>query len=239
MDILMILVVFLAVIVCGLLLWIVQQRRTAVHTTAATLMPYVRIERLLSDVERSFYRLLHAAIGRQYTIFTKVSVSGLLKSGRSVRLYQGGIERRHVDFVLCAPNDLAVVCAIVLDDGSGSRQEQGGEHAASLDAAFASAGLPLVRFKSRVGCSERELLAHLQHFIEVEMPEEEESIAAPLSVPTSVPASPAKRRLPVSQRCPKCGSRMLRKKVANGYHSGDKLWCCSNFPTCHTVIPLA
>jgi hypothetical protein len=57
------------------------------------------------------------------------------------------ISAKHVDFLLCDPSDVSPVLAIELDDATHERADRR-RRDAFLDEAFASAGLPLARFRA-------------------------------------------------------------------------------------------
>lgn len=39
-------------------------------------------------------------------------------------------------------------------------------------------------------------------------------------------------------RCPRCGVRMVRRKVHKGERKGKEMWGCPNYPRCHSVIDI-
>jgi hypothetical protein len=117
--------------------------------------PYEPCGYLFTKAERSFLGVLDVAVGSEYRVMGKVRVADILKprkgldaSDRTRALNR--ITAKHVDFLLCDPESLAVMAAIELDDKS---------HAAParvqrddfLAAAFAAAGVPLVRIPARSG----------------------------------------------------------------------------------------
>jgi hypothetical protein len=58
--------------------------------------------------------------------------------------WQNKINCKHIDFVLCDPEDLNVVMGIELDDASHNRADRQ-ERDKFVNEAFLSAGLPLLR----------------------------------------------------------------------------------------------
>lgn len=92
--------------------------------------PYVPAKALFSAAERSFLGALDEAVGPDYRVFGKVRVgdvaavkSGLTNSARQAALNR--IAQKHFDFVVCRASDLAMVCAVELNDSShASRQTQ-------------------------------------------------------------------------------------------------------------------
>lgn len=120
--------------------------------------PAYRRVGLLSPAEAAFYHALQAAVGDSLVIFAKVRIADLIEPDRAES--QGDrqaalnrISQKHVDFVLCdaAPGtSLAVRLVVELDDAShapGHRHYRAGRDA-TVDAALASAGLPILRVKA-------------------------------------------------------------------------------------------
>ena len=58
------------------------------------------------------------------------------------------ISRKHLDFVLCRPHDLSVVCVVELDDKTHRRSDRR-ERDVFLERALEAAQVPLVRVPSR------------------------------------------------------------------------------------------
>ena len=116
---------------------------------------YRRKPYLLSKAERSFYGVLSQAVGDNALIFCKVRVADVLapQKGLNRSNWQQAfnkISAKHVDFLLCDPQDCAVKLAIELDDashGSAIRQKLD----AFLEQACESAGLPLLRIRAARG----------------------------------------------------------------------------------------
>ena len=89
--------------------------------------PYLPAKALFSAAERSFLGVLDQAVGPQHRVFGKVRVADLasVKPGLSNSARQGALNRvasKHFDFVVCRASDLAVVCAVELNDKSHSSQ---------------------------------------------------------------------------------------------------------------------
>ncbi len=120
------------------LLWRRRQRR----------YPYQMRPALVTAAELRFLRVLEQAVGGRYRIHAQVRLADLLQVrsiGRRRMAAQNRINCKHVDFVLCEPDTLAIVCAIELDDRSHllpARQAR--DH--FLNEACKAAGLPLLRF---------------------------------------------------------------------------------------------
>ena len=108
---------------------------------------------LFTGSERSFFGVLEQAVGEQYRIFGKVRLADILgvRSDLIASERQGAQNRltgKHVDFVLCRPDDLSVAAVIELDDKShGSKKRQARDQ--FVDAAFRAAGLPIYHFAAK------------------------------------------------------------------------------------------
>lgn len=89
--------------------------------------PYQPSKTLFSAAERSFLGALDQAVGAEHRVFGKVRVAdvatvkpALGNSARQAALNR--IAAKHFDFVVCRESDLAVVCAVELNDKSHSSQ---------------------------------------------------------------------------------------------------------------------
>jgi len=87
--------------------------------------PYQPAKMLFSPAERSFFGVLDQAVGSDYRVFGKVRVAdvAVVKPGLGKSARQGALNRiayKHFDFIVCRASDLAVVCAVELNDKSHS-----------------------------------------------------------------------------------------------------------------------
>lgn len=111
-------------------------------------LPYIACENLVTAAERRFLGALDHAIGDRYRVFAKVRVADLIRvrplHNRSAqRTALNRIASKHVDFVLCDPDSLAVVAAIELNDKSHEAADRRRRDQFLKDA-FAVAGVPLI-----------------------------------------------------------------------------------------------
>jgi hypothetical protein len=127
--------------------------------------PYRRRSRLFSPAERSFLSVLEHAVAGNARVFGKVRVadviepiSGIGASARQTAINR--IDRKHFDFVLCAPDDLSVLAVVELDDASHEARNRQ-ERDQFLSAACQAAGLPLIRIPAARTYSVSELRARL------------------------------------------------------------------------------
>jgi hypothetical protein len=92
--------------------------------------PYVPAKALFSQAERNFLGQLDVAVGPEFRVFGKVRIAdvAMVRPGLSRSVRQGALNKiaaKHFDFVVCRLSDLAVVCAVELNDRShGSKQAQ-------------------------------------------------------------------------------------------------------------------
>lgn len=110
--------------------------------------PYFRRRLLMTDTEFVFYRALLDAVGEEFTIMSKVRAAAVVGCSRAdwSAGYGAPIAQKELDFVLLKPGTSYVLAAVELDDRSHERTDRR-ERDEFLDAAFETAGVPLVRFK--------------------------------------------------------------------------------------------
>ena len=125
--------------------------------------PYFRRRLLMTDTEFVFYRALLDAVGEELTIMSKVRAAAVVGCSRAdwAAGYGAPIAQKELDFVLLRPGTSYVLAAVELDDRSHERRERR-ERDQFLDAAFETAGVPLLRFRVQrryVAADIREALA--------------------------------------------------------------------------------
>lgn len=104
-----------AIAVVAVLLLIIAKKKGARETESG--YSYKKIPALFTPAERSFLGVLDQAVGKDFRLFGKVRVADVLapQDGLSKSVWQTAfnkINRKHFDFVLCAPGDLTVLCVI-------------------------------------------------------------------------------------------------------------------------------
>jgi hypothetical protein len=126
-------------------------------------LPYRRKDFLLSKAERSFFEVLHQAVGKDYWLFTKIRVADLLwmpKGTKSRQSHFNRIQAKHIDFVLCDHDSTRPILAIELDDSShGSSPRQSRD--VFVDEALRVAGLPLLRVPCKSGYNVNQLKSQI------------------------------------------------------------------------------
>ncbi len=135
----------------GILSRLAPQRRSG--SAAKLTFPYYGRKALFSAAERSFLGVLEQAVEGRYRVFGKVRLADVLgvKAGTGAGERQRALNRvlaKHVDFVLCHPEDLTIAALVELDDSSHKRTDRRARDA-FLEQACAAASVRLLRFPVR------------------------------------------------------------------------------------------
>lgn len=92
-------------------------------------LPYEKRPKLVTPAELSFMKVLSLAMNDEVKIMAQVRLAdiisvkkGLDKSSRHTAFNR--IKSKHIDFVLCDPDDYTIFCAIELDDKSHHRADR-------------------------------------------------------------------------------------------------------------------
>ena len=154
-------VVVLAILLAVLAVVVVRQRQAPDDRGEPT--GYRKRESLFSPAERSFFGVLNQAVGPGFRVFGKVRVGdvlapeeGLTTSQRAGALNR--INRMHFDFIVCAADDLSIVCAVELDDKS-HQQARRQRRDVFLAEACQTAGFVLINFPAQHAYSVPEVAA--------------------------------------------------------------------------------
>ena len=138
-------------------------RRRQAHDNSGDSAGYRKRDGLFSPAERSFFGVLNQAVGPGFRVFGKVRVGdvlapeeGLTTSQRARSLNR--INRLHFDFVVCAADDLSIVCAVELDDKS-HQQAHRQRRDVFLTEACRTAGFTLINFPTQHAYSVPEVAA--------------------------------------------------------------------------------
>jgi len=111
-------------------------------------LPYERRGVLLSPAEINFLRSLQLAAREDWLIFSMVRLADIIKVRPRTRKFQtwnGRIQGKHLDFVLCDLETLDVKLAIELEDTAATSDR--GRRDRFVDTALAAAGVPLLRVR--------------------------------------------------------------------------------------------
>jgi len=195
--------------------------------------PYQSQEKLFSAAERSFYGVLCQAAADTAIVLGKVRVADVVKPAQG--LDRSGWQRafnrisaKHFDFVICAPEDLSVIAAIELDDGSHGKKKQV-DRDRFLDGVCEAAGIRLHRFKASSGYNMAEIR-------EVLFPGKgSDSLGQTLETANEISTQPAKVK-ELKQLCPKCSSELVRRVAKKGPQAGEEFLACSAFPKCRFIL---
>ena len=214
--------------------------------------PYQSREFLLSPAERSFLGVLDQVLSNAaYRVFAKVRLADVVEVDKGLKrsAWQSAfnsISRKHVDFVVCQSDNMAIVGAIELDDGS-HEQRNRKDRDVVVDKILEVAGISLVRVKAATAYAPNEIRGllvtgmclRIAAEISAQSPE-------PLAVPvngdqsTEEPvAASSEIQQDVEPKCPKCGSPLVARIAKKGKFQGQKFWGCSQFPNCKYVAKRA
>ena len=148
-----------AVFLIGLAVVIVVVRVLTKARRTESDLPYRMAGPLLTPAERSFYGVLHQAVEPRYTVFAKVRLGDVLAIPHGTpksRTHRNRIDRKHVDVLLCAPQDLTPLLAVELDDASHDRADRR-DRDTFVDKALVAANLPFLRVPAHRGYAPGEL----------------------------------------------------------------------------------
>lgn len=162
-----------AVVVAGLLaLGIIGAILAVLSGRRGRSLPYVPQASLNTPAEQAFYAAVHRAVGSAALIACKVRIADMLqvrfrkRHRRDQRWwrYFRLISSKHVDLVVCEPRGGRILAAIELDDRSHRRRDRK-RRDRFVDDAFASAGVPLLRFPASGRYDAREIQEHLSPYL--------------------------------------------------------------------------
>ncbi len=187
---------------------------------------YDKNSHLFSPAERSFFGVLNQAVQDKAIVLGKVRVADVLKPAKGMKRsdWQKAFNRissKHVDYVLCNPDDLAILAVVELDDKSHTKGKRI-ERDRFLDAACKGAGLPIHRFKAQTAYNFTEVRNEL-------FPLQAENVE-----PTSANAA-EKSQNDKTQDCPKCSKPLVKRVSKSRVHMGKEFLACSGFPKCRYV----
>lgn len=127
---------------------------------------------LFTKTEWHFAQTLQVAIRQDWLMMGKVRIADLLAVVRDPKLDRGEwlrafsrISQKHIDYVLVDPESGHVACCIELDDPSHERQDRI-QRDIFVNAAFAQAGLPLLRIPTAKHYDPQALRQHIHTAIQ-------------------------------------------------------------------------
>jgi hypothetical protein len=223
--------IILAITIVAVALFL-QARRSEKAKPARAALPYQKSAALFTPAERSFLGVLNQAVGNNAAIFGKVRVADVVEPktglGRSARQKAfNKISAKHFDFLLCDKEDLAVACAIELDDGSHNSKRRLARDE-FLNEVCKAAGIPLIQVPAASSYIISEVRQLLPRYLTIKDKSGQEP--APL---------PALRTLENNRKlCPNCSAPMVIRVAKNGKHAGKQFWACKAYPKCKTIEPI-
>lgn len=244
----MIYLVILIVIVV-LLLVVVADKKGLFPATAGQgdELRYIARPDFFSAAERSFYGVLDQAVGEDYRIFGKVRLGDLVQPAKGMTKSQSTTARnrlnqKHVDFLLCRLDTLAVVAVIELDDASHARNDRS-ERDDFVDKVLAGAKIPVRHFPARKAYSLTDIQEALVSVIKpaaVASVRKQEQSSPPLPVEETQPqVSPTVSFVQSTDEppnCPDCKVPMVKRQAKKGPNTGQWFWACTGYPKCRKVI---
>ncbi len=200
-----------------------------VHTDPlASHLPYTSRKNLFSPAEQQFLKVLEQALHPQsYRIFGKVRLAELLHTVSGLQTQQQRLaeERLHqklLDFVVCHATTSEILGVVILEKHQ-SHKPDAQMHQKFIDAALASAQIPLVRIPLEQNYQVATLRKILHHSLR----------SLRLTNPSSLKLIP-----PPPTVCPKCGATLKKAKITQGQHAGKQVWACTHYPQCKTVFKM-
>jgi hypothetical protein len=194
-------------------------------------LPYRLSNRLLTEGEKPFYRVLRTVVADSAIICPKVNLADVFyvdTRSKNAIAHRNRIKQKHVDFLLCSPDSMQPVLGVELDDSS-HKQAKRIERDEFVDEVFAAAGLPILHIPAKAGYNAQELAAALAPYIGL-------NGTQPVAhQPVPVPKSAAPAAAPL---CPKCGIPMVVRTVSKGEKFGQQFYGCRNYPNCRQMLPI-
>lgn len=132
-------------------------------------LPYRSRDYLLSKGENAFFKALCKAINNQLHICVKPRMGDIFyvpnsEDGSHDQRCRNWINQKHVDFLLCLPDEMKPVLAIELDDKSHLRKERMSRDD-FVDSVFRVAGSKILHIKAQSQYDHRELRRQIQKAI--------------------------------------------------------------------------
>lgn len=211
-------------------------------------LAFVSRDVLFTRAERSFLGVIEQALDSRYRVFGKVRLGDIVKpAGGLTRSKQttarNRINQKHVDFVICTAEDLALVGVLELDDKSHGRDDRA-ERDEFVDKALAMANIPVIHFPAKKGYAVQEVRARLAEILSTAAklnvtPRAQEVVTSAQPAPVVLVERAFVQPEPTASVCPKCAAVMVKRQAAKGEHAGKWFWACSTFPKCRQVIAIS
>ncbi len=217
----MILSLGIAVVVILILAVLLFRRGRDSATIPAQAAEKTDIPSLLTQPELACFNTLKSVAGNEFYIMAKVSLSDIAVVKKGVdqaRLKKAAKKgKRHIDFILCNKETLAVVCAIELEDAATAASGRRESHSADL---LEEVGVMVFHMPVKTSYSVPEMQQALTPYLKGHQPSPDEMVAT-----VSMEAF---------RSCKTCKARMILKRAKSGKYKGVLFWVCSNYPKCKT-----
>lgn len=186
-------------------------------------LPYRLKAPFLSSNELLLYRRLIEMLEGRFVVCPKVALNDLfivLRPNENVHFYNNFF-RKHVDFLLCEPEDLNPAFAVEVLKPIAKGELRTGDR--FMEDLFLSVGLPLLQ----VPFSEEYELSDLVNRFQWAVTRVDDFAGGSSDLPEdSVPL------------CPKCGLMMVLRMHRDGPLAGNKFYGCMNSPACDGVVAI-
>ncbi|MDT8376844.1 MAG: DUF2726 domain-containing protein [Mariprofundaceae bacterium] len=217
----MILSLGIALLVILVLAVLLLRRRRGSATIPVQSAAKNDIPSLLTQSELACFNTLKAVAGNEFYIMAKVSLSDIAVVKKGVdqaRLKRAAKQgKRHIDFILCNKESLAVICAIELEDAATAASRKRESHSADL---LEEVGVVVFHMPVKTSYSIPEMQQALTPYLKGHQPSPDEMVAT-----VSMEAF---------RSCKTCKARMVLKRAKSGKYKGVLFWVCSNYPKCKT-----
>ncbi len=211
----------IAVVVILILAILLFRRGRDSATIPAQSAEKTDIPSLLTQPELACFNTLKTVAGNEFYIMAKVSLSDIAVVKKGVdqaRLKKAAKQgKRHIDFILCNKDTLAVVCAIELEDAATAASGKRESHSADL---LEEVGVMVFHMPVKTSYSVPEMQQALTPYLKGHQPSPDEMVAT-----VSMEAF---------RSCKTCKARMILKRAKSGKYKGVLFWVCSNYPKCKT-----
>ena len=186
-------------------------------------LPYRLKDSFLASPEFALFKRLEELLEGRYVISPKVALNDLfniLRPNENVHFFNNFF-RKHVDFLLCEPEDMTPVYGVELLKPVTRNELRSSDQ--FMQDLFVSVGLPLVQVPSAGDYDLADLVNRFQWAV---MKLDESAQLREHVSEDSVPL------------CPECGLMMVLRIVRDGPEEGKKYYGCINAPTCQGVVPI-
>jgi len=211
-------IALVVILILGVLLF---RRKKSATTIPVQSAEKNEIPSLLTQPELACFNTLKTVAGNEFYIMAKVSLSDIAVVKKGVdqaRLKKAAKQgKRHIDFILCNKESLAVICAIELEDASTSAKGKKENHSADL---LEEVGVMVFHMPVKTSYSIPEMQQALTPYLKGNQPSPDEMVAT-----VSMEAF---------RSCKTCKARMVLKRAKSGKYKGVLFWVCSAYPKCKT-----